>query len=139
MEIWKDIPGYEGLYQVSNYGNVKSLNYRGTKGKHKCLKQNTDKYGYKVVILANHGKYKSYKVHRLVASAFIENPNNYPQVNHLDENPANNNYLNLEWCTAKYNINYGTRNKRAGEAQMGEKNHRYGKPAWNKGLKGAIE
>ena len=118
IEVWRDVPGYEGKYQVSNTGQVRSLNYMHT-GKTKILKQDTSKRGYKRVILSKNGKVKAYSVHRLVAIAFIPNPNNWPQVNHKDENPANNFYKNLEWCTPKYNMNYGTRNERAGESMKG--------------------
>lgn len=111
-QIWKDIPGYEGLYQVSNTGRVRSLNYKHT-GKTKVLKQGTKGHGYKVVGIYKNGKRKNYTIHRLVALAFIPNINNLPQVNHKDENPANNAVWNLEWCTDEYNINYGTRNERA--------------------------
>lgn len=112
IEIWKDILGYEGLYQVSNLGDVRGLNYRRS-GELKLLKQNTTKEGYKRVMLSKNGKKKNYWVHRLVAIAFISNPNNYKEVNHKDENPSNNNVKNLEWCTHVYNMNYGTRNERA--------------------------
>ena len=120
MENWKDIKGYEGLYQVSDCGNVKSLerdvfNYRGTVIRHteeKILVQNIGKLGYAYVNLYLNGKPKSIKTHRLVAMAFLPNPENKPQVNHKDENPLNNCVENLEWCTASYNANYGTRNER---------------------------
>ena len=108
---WKDIPGYEGLYQVSNLGEIKSLNYRNT-GKEKILKLIKDKKGYFHVNLYKNGKLKNLQVHRLVAMAFIPNHNNYNQVNHKDENTSNNAVENLEWCTAKYNSNYGNRNKK---------------------------
>lgn len=107
-EMWKDVVGYENEYQVSNRGNVKSLNYKG-KGKERILKKTVSPQGYEVVGI--HGKLKT--VHRLVADAFIENPHNYPQINHIDENKTNNCADNLEWCTAFYNINYGARNQRA--------------------------
>ena len=114
MEIWKDISGYEGLYQVSNLGRVKSLDYNHT-GREKIMKPSVDKNGYLYVCFRKNGVKKWYKLHRLVAQAFISNPNNYPQVNHKDENPFNNFVNNLEWCDAKYNINYGTRTERVAE------------------------
>ena len=113
-EIWKDIVGYEGYYQVSNFGNVRSLdryvkNQMGTLSlrKGKITKQRYDKDGYKQVYLCKHGNVKYYFVHRLVAEAFITNPNNYPIINHKDEVKDNNCVDNLEWCTVKYNTNYG--------------------------------
>lgn len=119
-EIWKDIEGYEGLYQVSNLGRVRSLDrvvqqlnrwgkyqsrfYRGC-----VLNPGVTHDNYQSVSLTRQGKSASYSVHRLVAQAFIPNPDSLPQVNHKDENPSNNCVDNLEWCTAKYNSNYGTR------------------------------
>ena len=107
LELWKDIKGYEGLYKVSNLGEIKAINkfYRHTE---KILKQATRKDGYKQIGLFKNGKGKNFYVHRLVAQAFIPNPNNLPQVNHKDENKTNNCIDNLEWCTIKYNNNYGT-------------------------------
>jgi len=125
-EIWKDIEGYEGLYQVSNLGNVRSvdkfvnarlngiLTKRLIKGKN--IKLYMDKEGRYIVKLSKNSKRKNYKVHRLVAIAFISNPNNYPYINHKDENPKNNRVDNLEWCTAKYNSNYGTIKDRIAKA-----------------------
>ena len=109
-EEWRDIVGYEN-YQVSNLGRLKSLKY----GKERILKPQKDKYKYSIVSLCKQGKVKTYKVHRLVAQAFIDNPNNLPQVNHKDEDKTNNASSNLEFCDAKYNSNYGTRNQRAAE------------------------
>lgn len=106
-EIWKAIEGYEGRYEVSNYGRVKSLNYHRT-GKEKVLKPAIDSNGYWRVGLYKNSKRKFFSVHRLVAEAFLPNPQNLPEVNHKDENKANNRVENLEWCTAKYNSNYGT-------------------------------
>ena len=101
-EIWKDIEGYEGLYQVSNLGRVKSLR------RNIILKNKIESNGYERVVLSTNNNPKDYSVHRLVAIAFIPNPNNYPIVNHKDENRTNNCVDNLEWCTQKYNVNYGT-------------------------------
>ena len=103
IEIWKDYKDYEGLYQVSNLSRVKSIKF----GKERILKQNI-RGGYYYVCLSKNGIVKKYQVHRLVAEAFIDNPDNLPQVNHKDEDKTNNNVDNLEWCDAKYNTNYGT-------------------------------
>lgn len=113
-EIWKYINEYPN-YKVSNLGRVKSLNYKNT-GKEKIMKPCKNSCGYLHVHLSKNGKNKVIKVHRLVADAFLPNPDNLPQVNHKDENPLNNNFENLEWVTAKQNVNHGTRNKRAGES-----------------------
>ena len=98
-EEWKDIAGYEGLYQISNFGHVKSLHSNG-----RVLKLHEDKGGYLTVCLFWKCKYKCCKVHRLVASAFIANPENKPTVNHIDGNKKNNRVDNLEWATHKENI-----------------------------------
>ena len=102
-EIWKDIKGYEGLYQVSNLGRVKSKERERTKGG--ILKPSIVRNYYRVILCKN-GKTKSYAVHRLVAETFIPNINNYEVVNHKDENKLNNSESNLEWCTQLYNIKY---------------------------------
>lgn len=105
MEIWKDIVGYEGLYQVSNEGNVRTTKRQGTKGG--LLKIGiSNKYCF--VRLCKNGKKKPFWIHRLVAQAFIPNPNELPIINHKDQNPSNNMVDNLEWCTTKYNMNYGS-------------------------------
>ena len=110
-EIWKDCKGYEGLYQVSNLGRVWNVKLQ------KYLKGSYNKDGYhQVYLTAKNGKRKTESVHRLVALAFLSNPNNLPQVNHKDENKGNNCVDNLEWCNAKYNANHGTRNKRISKA-----------------------
>lgn len=105
-EIWKDIKGYEGIYQVSNLGNIKSLNYNNTM-KPKLRKTSLNHFGYEQVILFKDGEGTCFRVHRLVAQAFIPNDNNLPEINHIDENKINNCSTNLEWCTRKYNMNYG--------------------------------
>ncbi len=113
-EIWRDIEGYEGYYQVSNFGNIRSLDrvvkcrcgYRIAKGKN-IITSYLNKSNYIQVDLSKNSKVKTFTVHRLVAQAFIPNPNNLPCVNHKDENPSNNCVENLEWCTHKYNSNYG--------------------------------
>lgn len=110
-EIWKDIKEYEGLYQVSNYGRVRSLNYNHTK-KIRELKVYTNEFGYLRAYLRKDNITNVFFVHRLVADAFIPNPLNLPQVNHKDENKTNNNVENLEWCSCTYNINYGTRKEK---------------------------
>jgi hypothetical protein len=124
MEIWRDIEGYEGLYQVSNMGRVKSLERNVVKGKgglykieEKILKSGKHSGGYLYVCLYNEGKIKYYTIHRLVANAFIPNPNNFPQVNHKDEDKTNNRVENLEWCDRKYNCNYGTHNERMAKSR----------------------
>ena len=110
-EVWKDIKGYEGHYQVSNNGRVKSLK----QGKEKILKPVRDTKGYLAVQLCKNGEIKRCFVHRLVAQTFIQNPNNLPHINHKDEVKTNNSVQNLEWCSAKYNNNYGTHNQRVAE------------------------
>ena len=103
-EIWKDIDGYDGEYQVSNLGNVRSLNYMRRKETRELSKKNIK--GYPYVILYKNTKIQRKRIHRLVAEAFIPNPNNLPEVNHKDENKANNRVDNLEWCTHQYNFQY---------------------------------
>ena len=118
-EVWKDIVGYEGFYQVSNKGNIYSverLNSRGNRCGGRMLKPRCDKSGYLKVVLCKNGIMKSKTIHRLVAEAFIPNPNGLPQVNHIDEVKDNNNVDNLEWCTNKHNANHGTRNERMAQS-----------------------
>lgn len=115
-EIWKDIAGYEGMYQVSNLGRVKSL-ARITKNQYGkqdyILKTKKSDNGYISIGLFKNNKQEILLVHRLVAQAFVPNPNDYPIVNHKDEDSTNNNANNLEWCTYEYNNNYGTRSLRS--------------------------
>lgn len=120
-EIWKDIQGYEQLYQISTLGNVKSLNYNNT-GKEKLLKPSKITDNYLQVSLHKQGKRKMYLVHRLVALHFIPNPNNLSEINHRDEDPSNNVISNLEWCDRKYNNNYGTRTEKSTKSNTNHPN-----------------
>lgn len=101
-EIWKPIEGWEGLYEVSNLGNVKSF----CKGKERFLRPSKKKNGYLQVVLQDNGRKGFFTIHRLVAAAFIPNPNNLPTVNHIDENKENNRVDNLEWMTTQDNVTY---------------------------------
>lgn len=120
VEVWKDIEGYEGLYEVSSHGRVRSLDRvqvgRGhTKPrlfKGIVLSTFLTQAGYLAVGFMVHRKHKYMLVHRLVAEAFIPNPDNLPQINHKDEDKTNNHVENLEWCTNQYNMVYGTRLER---------------------------
>lgn len=122
-EVWQDVKNYEGLYQVSNLGRVKRVDAQ------RMLKASlTD--GYFRICLCKYNIKKTYSVHRLVAEAFIPNPNNFPCINHKDEIKINNNAENLEWCTVKYNTNYGTALQRRGSKRA--------KPVVQKTLSGEI-
>lgn len=120
-EIWKPIKGYEGIYEVSSYGRVRSLDRYIRKGnrpyciKGRILKNIKGAYCY-VNLHNEDGTAKKYKVHRLVADVFVPNPCNLPQVNHKNENKMDNRAINLEWVTAQQNCNHGTRNQRMSEA-----------------------
>lgn len=112
MEVWKDIQGYEGRYQVSNYGRVKSVARVSSQNhslRERIRKPETDKDGYQIVNLSKDGKVKLYKVHRLVGLAFIDNPHGYDQINHIDGDKANNHMANLEWVSASENIKHAFR------------------------------
>lgn len=118
-EIWLDVQGFEGIYQVSNLGRVKALPkvvlYNDGRKRHyleKVLNVYVNTRGYMYVDLYKDKVKKHYLVHRLVADAFLDNKQNLPQVNHIDEDKFNNRASNLEYCTAEYNCNYGTRNAR---------------------------
>lgn len=106
-EVWKNIDGHPDYY-ISNFGNVYSQKKDG-----KMLTPYLDQFGYYMLHLWENNKQHAAKVHRLVADAFIPNPDNLSDVNHKDENKTNNRVENLEWCSRKYNLNYGTRNERA--------------------------
>lgn len=113
-EIWKDIIGFEGHYQVSNKGKIRSI--KNNKIKELKPYKEIKRCGYLSVYLRLPGQKFTKKVHRLVAEAFIPNPNGFPEVNHIDENKENNCVENLEWCTGEYNLCYGTRLKRISES-----------------------
>ena len=136
MEVWKDIKGYEGLYQVSNKGRVKSLDrYANNNGTlqfrpERILKQNIQKVGRSrrcTVTLSKESKIKRIRVHRLVAEAFIPNPENKPQIDHIDTNMENNNVENLRWVTPKENMNNPLTRKRHSEVKKGH-------PYWGLGI-----
>lgn len=114
METWKDIEGFEGRYKVSDKGRVKS--YIRDKENGRLMKQGLNYKGYPVVGLSDGHKTHFKTIHRLVASAFIDNEDNLPQVNHKDEIKTNNTVGNLEWCSNDYNMHYGTRSQRAAES-----------------------
>ena len=128
-EIWVDIKGYEGFYQVSNQGRVRSVereiirNGRTTKLKGRVLKQNVDSKGYLCVNLSKENKTKTVRVHRLIAIAFIPNPENKPYIDHINTIRTDNRIENLRWATIEENAN----NPLSVEKQIGENNHRYGK------------
>jgi hypothetical protein len=129
MEIWKDINGYEGYYQISNQGNVRSIDrFDGVHDrKGTIIKPSLKQNGYLQVGLRMHSKRKWIGVHRLVAIHFIENPNNKPQVNHIDGNKQNNTINNLEWVTAKENQNHATKLGLRKNIPKGENHCYYGK------------
>ena len=123
-EEWRDVVGYEGRYQVSSMGRVKSLerkvrHWRGGERiqKERILKPSNDRRGYLLVSLCDGEKRKTFSVHRLVCQAFHENPDNKPQVNHINEIKTDNRACNLEWCTCKQNVNHGTRTDRSAKAR----------------------
>ena len=123
-EEWRDVVGYEGLYQVSSEGRVKSLernipHWRGGERtvKERILKPKTDRYGYLIVGLYAGGKQKMFSVHRLVCEAFHDNPDNKQEVNHINEDKTDNRACNLEWSTRRENCNHGSRNERVAKAR----------------------
>lgn len=109
--IWKDVRGYEGVYKVSNYGDVmrvSTVDARGHLRRERLLKKHMSKCGYLGIGLYDKGKETKFLVHRIVAEAFLKNPNNYTDVNHKDEDKTHNAVSNLEWCDRSYNCKYGT-------------------------------
>lgn len=115
-EVWTDIEGYENLYAISSKGRCWSYKTN------KLLKESINNDGYLRFSLFKNGKHKRYLAHRLVAKSFVANPNQYPEINHINENIKDNCVENLEWCTHKQNINYGSRNKKVSLALKNNQN-----------------
>lgn len=149
-EVWRAVVGYEGYYEVSNFGRLKSLSrvdYKGHVRKERILKPTKKKNGYLHLILSKNGVRKDFLVHRLVAEAFIPNPDNLLIVNHRDENKENNFVFvkedgsvdfqksNLEWCDYRYSTKYGTRTERAAKAMT---NGKLSKPVYQYTLDGTF-
>ena len=129
-EIWKDIVGFEGMYQISNMGRVKSVERTAWSGLNggcyrtvpeRILKAMKNSNGYLYVQLCKDGINKNYTVHQLVGNAFLSNPQDYKELNHRDEDKTNNCVNNLEWCSRSYNLTYNGRAKKAGEKLRGRK------------------
>jgi len=140
---WKAIPGYETYYEASTDGRIRCVEYYSSKVQAYCsrkhpkeLKHETTHDGYKRVVLCKNGRKQHFYVHRLVAMTFIPNSDQLPQVNHLDENPANNCVDNLEWCTGKENCNHGLHRQRIVERQTN--NSRRSRPVRQISLDGNI-
>lgn len=135
-EVWKPVPGYEGLYEASSHGRIRSIERfvyhrrwgRFQKRKSVILKPAVSSRGYYTVVFGINGTRKAYAVHRIIAETFLPNPNNLPVVNHKDEDKTNNAVSNLEWCTQKYNINYGNGLKRRATAQSISKKGKHYSP-----------
>ena len=121
VETFLSVPGYEGLYEVSNLGNVKSLRSG------KLMKKSKNNVGYEMLTLTKDKTQKTYLIHRLVALTFIPNPENLEEINHKDEVKTNNCVENLEWCSRDYNLNYGTYRERMSALKTGKPNPRKNK------------
>lgn len=132
-EIWKDIKGYEGLYQASNFGRIKSLiGWNGQQyiQREKILKPTITEGHYASISMHKNKKSKVVMIHRIIAETFLENPNNYPHVMHIDENKYNNQVDNLQWGTAKENCNFPLHKRRIAKSmsgKIGELNNFYGR------------
>ena len=124
LEVWKDISGYENRYQISNLGRVKSLSYGGRTGIEKIMKPSVDTKGYNFVELRN----KKIKVHRLVALAFIPNPDNKECVDHINGIRNDNRVDNLRWCTNKENCNFPLAKKNRAQSKIGKLNTKISRP-----------
>lgn len=118
-EVWKPIKYYEGLYEISSLGRIRSLDHLRQTGRSAYIQKGKEiklglngKTGYLIVSLSKNGTSTTYRVHKLVAETFLPNPNNYKCVNHINEVKTDNRIDNLEWCSHKYNSNYGNRNKK---------------------------
>lgn len=129
METWKDIKGFDGVYQISSEGNVWSNTTK------KLLKPSIKANGYYGVTLVKDKKFFYFSVHRLVAEAFIENNDNKPCVDHINGNRLDNSVENLRWCTYKENNTFELALKRQSEAKLGDKNPMKGKRPWNYGMR----
>ena len=133
MEEWRPIKGYEGLYEVSNLGRVKSLERTVIyiDGRKKEIKEKIlvgrKKKGYLIVMLCKEGNNKNYAIHRLVAEAFIPNPDNKPQIDHINTIVDDNRVENLRWVTPKENSNNSLTRSHKSKCQLGDKNSMYGK------------
>lgn len=117
-EVWRPVKGFENKLEVSNLGNVANINYR-SRGERRIVPQSLEVKGYHKISVCINGRPRTFKVHRLVAQVFIPNPHGYKEINHKDENKANNAVDNLEWCDTAYNCNYGTRNARHSKPVIG--------------------